>query len=78
MKPLSSQARFRLDLATFIIFALLTVADIFALLHSPPMWVSNWPHRNWQDWTSFSRDLFFPIMALVSFMDLRKYKGSQG
>jgi hypothetical protein len=77
MKPLSSQARFRLDLAAFMIFALLTVADIFTLLHAAPMWVSNWPHWNWQDWTSFSSDLFFPVMALVCFLDLRKYKRSQ-
>jgi hypothetical protein len=69
---LSSQAKYRLALATFFIFAFLTVADVFALLHSPPRWLSNWPHWAWQDWTSFSSDLFFPIMALVSFADLRK------
>ncbi len=68
---LSSQAKYRLALAVFCIFAFLTVADAFALLHSPPMWLSNWPHWSWKDWTSFSGDLFFPIMALVSFVDLR-------
>jgi hypothetical protein len=78
MEPLSSQARFRWNLAAFIIFAFLTIADIFALLHAPPIWASNWPHWNWQDWTSFSSDLFFPMMALLSFADLRKHKRSQG
>jgi len=78
MKPLSSQTRFRLDLAAFIIFALLTVADIFASLHAPPMCVSHWPHWGWRDWTSFSSDLFFPVMALACFVDLRSYKRSQG
>jgi hypothetical protein len=78
MKPLSSQAKFRWNLAAFIVFAFLTVAEIFALLHAPPMWISNWPHWSWQDWTSLSSDLLFPFMALVSFLDLRKYRRSQG
>ena len=78
MKPLSSRARFRWNLVAFLVFTFLTVAEIFALLHSPPMWVSNWPHWNWQDWTSLSSDLFFPVMALACFVDLRKDKRSQG
>jgi hypothetical protein len=69
---LSSQAKYRWALAVFGIFVFLTVADVFALLHSPPMWFWNWPHWSWKDWTSFSSDLFFPIMALASFVDLRK------
>ncbi len=75
---LSSQAKYRWALAGFIIFAFLTVADIFAVLHSPPMWISNWPHWAWQDWVSFSSDLFFPLMALVSFVDLRSARERKG
>jgi hypothetical protein len=74
MEPLSPQAKFRWDLTTFIIFAFLTVCEMFALLHSPPTWYSEWPHWNWQDWTSLGGDLFFPIMALVCLADLRKRK----
>jgi hypothetical protein len=76
VEPLSSHAKFRWNLAAFIVFALLTVAEIYTLLHAPPMWVSNWPHWNWKDWTSFSSDLFFPLMALACFLDLRKHQSS--
>ena len=77
MGPLSPQTRFRLDLAAFIIFALMTVADIFTLIHAPPIWVSHWPHWSWQDWSSFSGDLFIPVMALACFVDLLNYRRSQ-
>jgi hypothetical protein len=77
MKPLSSQARFRLDLAAFIVFALLAVADIFSWMHAPPAWISNWPHWSRQDWTSFSGDLLFPVLALACFVDLLTHKRSQ-
>ena len=76
MQPLSPQAKFRWDLTTFIIFALLTVCEMLALLHSPPTWFSKWPHWSWADWGSLGGDLFFPIMALVSLADLRKHKST--
>jgi hypothetical protein len=76
MEPLSPRAKFRWNLAAFIVFALGTVAEIFTLLHAPPMWVSNWPHWSWQDWTSFSSDLFIPVLALACFVDLLKDKRS--
>ncbi len=69
---LSSQAKYRWALAVFCMFAFLTIADVFALVHSPPMWLSHWPHWSWKDWTSFSGGLFFPIMALASLLDLRQ------
>jgi hypothetical protein len=77
MERLSPQAKFRWNLTTFIIFLFLTVCDILARLYSPPAWFSNWPHWNWQDWTSLGGDLFFPIMALVSLLELRKRRRSQ-
>jgi hypothetical protein len=74
MGLLSPEAKFRWDLTIFITFLFLTFADIFAQLHSPPTWFSQWPHWTWRDWSSFCGDLFFPIMALAALADLRKSK----
>jgi hypothetical protein len=78
MGPLSPEAKFRWNIAAFIIFLFLTVADIFALLHSPPMWFAQWPHWTWRDFSSLGGDLFFPMMALFALSDLRKSKRAKG
>ncbi len=78
MERLPIQTRFQWELVSFVLFLFLMVCDVFALLHSPPVWFSKWPHWTWQDWASFSGDLFFPMMALVSFVEMRKYKRLQG
>jgi len=78
MGPLSPEAKFRWNLAIFITFLFLAVADIFTLLRSPPTWFSQFPHWTWRDFSTFCGDLFFPMMALFTFSDLRKSKRARG